>query len=259
MTNEELQTVLGSLKRVVTDDKGLLKEAEEELQRGNLGDSRLKMVQAIRGQIKLVKQYDTTGHLASQAQQLEHVRTKLLKGTMKESILAAFKDFRKHSADVDKGIDVALVKFGGAAIGFGAWIVKLLSGSPDNEVANNVRVGVMMASSLYGTVKAGVRMIFDEKGRKHLKRVGRAIYEQSRKVADVAWEKTKEIGRKIATKAVKAVECGYEVARRAASGVVKTVRAACNAVVTAASTIGSTVVNAGKKLLSKGLRLFGLA
>lgn len=260
MTSNELQAVLDSLKRMVIDDNGFLKKAEDELRRGNLIDSRIAMTRAIRQQIKLIKQYDTTGHLSSQAQHLEHVRTKLLKGTTKESIQNAFENFRQHSVDVDKGIGMAFVKFCGFAIGFGAWMYALVSGASNTQVANNVREGAMMASSLYGTVKAGARMLFAKEGRQHIKRVGRVIYEQSRMVADMAWKKTKEIGRKIATKDVKAVESGYKVVRRAASGVVETVKTEHEAVVTVSSTIGSTVANAGKKKMLSGVfRLFGLA
>ena len=241
MTCDELRAMLDTLKRSITDDAGDLGKAERSLESGDLEMARLDMAAAVRKQIAFVKQYDTTGRSASQAQQLEQVRTQLLKGTVWSSCKNAFKNWTGHFSKVNQGLDVMVVKLAGGLVGFGAWVVKTFTGCGNPNVVGNIQSGARWARRLYAPLKSTVRMLFDKEGRKHLKKVCRSVYETGRQTATKVWDVTKQVSRTIATATKTAVVSGYTVAKRAVTGFVDSLKAGCHAVVSTAGKIGSSI------------------
>ena len=244
MSVEELRPILSTLKNTITDDRGLLRRAEEALSHEDVEGARVDMAKAVRRQITAVKRYDTTGRSASQAQQLEQIRTKLLKGTTWLSCKKAFKNWTEHFSEVNKGLDVMVVKLGGGLVGFGAWIMKAFVGHFDPNVMDNIQMGARWARRLYAPLKATGQMLFDKEGRKHLKTVCGSIFESGCQTATKVWEAAKRVSRTVVTETKKAVASGYTVAKRAATGFVSSVKAGCQAVVSAASRVGSSICSA---------------
>lgn len=187
LTRERLAEVRMRLERTIGRKDEALLRAKVALDTGDLGTARQEMADAVRNHRLRLQRYDTGGRFAAQTQELVHLRTKLLRGTMRESLKKLFSRYDQIGQETAKDLDVKIVKgIGTVAAGIAASTrAVFMKGADTPFVATAMTAGyaALGASRLYPAVKTAIRAIYDKAARHEMCKVYRSVRQH---VADVA-------------------------------------------------------------------------
>lgn len=239
MTPAEISSMLGKLKGLVRE-QDFLKRAEKSLAEGDEGSARMDMAEAIRGQIEYVKKYDTTGRLAAQAQELRHVRTKLLKGTTWSECKKSFGRYCEIFHEVAAEKDTIMVKTLGWCVRPFVWIGSTLM-NIDPVAADDFVHNTRLVTYAYAPFKTLVRWLCDREGRRHFATMCKGIYRTGRDVAKTVWEGTKAVCRETAKTAARVAKSGYAIAKSAATSFAESVKSVARSAASTAVKVGQAV------------------
>lgn len=237
LTPERLAEVRARLARVVGENDASLQKAKSALESGALADARLDMAEAIRAHAARLRVYDTTGRLAAQAQELNHLRTKLLKGATHEASKALFKRLNEIGQTSGSGLDEKIVKgVGNVARGIaaGAWAL-VKSGVAEPSTMTTVAVSGVLggAARLYSPIKTAVKALHDGEARQAMRTAYRSIRVRASDIAGKAWSRAKETVRTAAETTMRKTASGYAFARETASRAAAFVREKAESALTA--------------------------
>ena len=222
LPSEALAEVRTRLVRIIGASDLSLRKAEAALGSGALADARLDMAEAIRAHAARLRVYDTTGRLAAQAQELNHLRTRLLKGATHEACKTLFKRLNEIGQTSGNGLDDKIVRGVGhiaRGIAAGTWAL-VKSGVADPSTMTTVAVtGVLGgAARLYSPIKTAVKALYDGEARQAMRTACRSIRVRVADVAEKTWSRAKEVLRAASgTTGRGTAASGYALARETAS------------------------------------------
>lgn len=231
MTSAEIRSMLEKLNGMVLE-RDLLARAENSLASGDEESARMDMAEAVREQIEYVKKYDTTGHLASQVQELRHVRTKLLKGVTWQACKKSFGRYCDIYREVAAEKDTIIVKTLGWCVRPFVWMASLAV-NIDPVMADDFVHNTRLVTHVYAPFKTFIRLVCDREGRRHFGTMCKGVYRTGKETAKAVWAGAKKVCQMTASATVKVAKSGFEIAKQVSTCVVHSVKLAAQKTVSA--------------------------